>query len=158
MVTLATRCGVLAELARIAGDDDYAVDLEQSIALVAYTAPDYGDLAFSTMSMLEANRAWIVANVAAGEVAAAPWRRLCHGLAVIEDEAADLAARERLDALLAENVDSVRARIASHARAMCCRKCGSTDISTEMSQTRGGDEGMTQFNTCQSCGEGWSVR
>jgi DNA-directed RNA polymerase subunit M/transcription elongation factor TFIIS len=36
-----------------------------------------------------------------------------------------------------------------------CAKCGSKKVKTVLKQTRRADEGITEFNTCLSCGFSW---
>jgi DNA-directed RNA polymerase subunit M/transcription elongation factor TFIIS len=38
-----------------------------------------------------------------------------------------------------------------------CRKCKSTNVNFNQKQTRAGDEGMTSFCTCKSCGATWKM-
>lgn len=38
---------------------------------------------------------------------------------------------------------------------LMCIKCKSTKTMTNLVQTRGADEPMTEFNTCFNCGKTW---
>lgn len=45
-----------------------------------------------------------------------------------------------------------------NAGMLTCRSCKSTDVSWETKQDRSGDEGMSAYCTCKTCGVNWRIR
>ena len=60
--------------------------------------------------------------------------------------------RERNQAILKEASAST-----SSLSLMTCRKCKKSDIVFQQKQTRGADEAMTVFCTCNTCGHRWKM-
>lgn len=156
MVSVDARIPVLAELGRLVENERYAVQTEQAILIAAegdrYV---YSELAYATISRMRANGRWITDHVTAAEVHHRPWRELCTGLQVIADEEADKQRAFDFRALIAQNVDSVRA--VTKGEAVICRKCGSSEVAIVLRQTRSADEGMSGFASCRRCGKRWKL-
>jgi DNA-directed RNA polymerase subunit M/transcription elongation factor TFIIS len=156
MVTIDRRLPVVIELARIVESKRYAIQAEQALLLAAegdhYI---YSEMAYAMIARLRANARWIVSNVPASEVHQRPWRELCTGMQVISDEEADKQRATDFRALLAQNVDSVRA--VTKGEAVVCRKCGSSEVAIVLRQTRSADEGMSGFASCRRCGKRWKL-
>ena len=155
MTAVEARVPVLAELMRLV-PGRYAVQAEQVMVVAAEGDPyAYSEMTSATIARLRANAAWISAHVPAGEVHERPWRELCTGLQVMADEEADKQRASDFRALLAQNVDSVRA--VTKGEAVVCRKCGSSEVAVVLRQTRSADEGMSGFASCRRCGKRWKL-
>ena len=59
----------------------------------------------------------------------------------------------RFEQIIQENYDKVNRE--KYRTTLKCKRCGSSDISWEQKQTRGADEAMTVFCTCNKCSQRW---
>lgn len=76
---------------------------------------------------------------------------------LIEDiERENRENRERFDQIVQEKYQLVNK--ASYKTTLRCRRCGSGDVQCDQKQTRGADESMTVFATCNKCSNRWTMR
>ena len=65
-------------------------------------------------------------------------------------------SRERFDQIVLEKYELVNRD--NYKTTLRCRRCGSGDVQCDQKQTRGADEAMTVFATCQKCNQRWTMR
>lgn len=136
----------------------YAVDVEHEIHVANISDPyEYRLAMYDALSKLQANGEWLVKNVPASKIPTTSWRTKCTGLKVMAIETETAAQAAAFRDLLRQNVDSVRANTKTGTETVKCNKCGSTNVSILLRQTRSADEGMSSFATCQECGSRWKL-
>lgn len=81
---------------------------------------------------------------------------MAKGTIVEEIEREAIEQRMRFDQIIEEKYEKVNR--ASCRTALRCRRCGSGDVTCEQKQTRGADESMTVFCTCNKCSNRWTMR
>ena len=62
----------------------------------------------------------------------------------------------RFNQMLQEKYDTINQE--QYKTTLKCRRCGSADVTWQQKQTRGADEAMTCFCTCNKCGNRWTMR
>ena len=65
---------------------------------------------------------------------------------------------ERSLKLLYDKVEEGSVASMKQDAAITCKKCGSSEITMAMAQTRSADEGATVFFTCMRCNQKWKVQ
>lgn len=81
---------------------------------------------------------------------------MARGTIVEEIEREIRESRERFDQIVQEKYELVNRD--TYKATLRCRRCGSGDVQCDQKQTRGADEAMTVFATCQKCNNRWTMR
>lgn len=81
---------------------------------------------------------------------------MASGTLIEEVERESHERRLRLEQIIQEKYDELDKH--SFRTTLKCRRCGSADIAWEQKQTRGADEAMTVFCTCNKCRNRWTMR
>lgn len=81
---------------------------------------------------------------------------MARGTIIEEIETEIRESRERFDQIVQEKYDLVNRD--TYKTTLRCRRCGSGDVQCDQKQTRGADEAMTVFATCQKCNNRWTMR
>lgn len=76
---------------------------------------------------------------------------------IIEDIAREShEQRLKFEQIMQEKYDRINEQ--SYRTTLKCRRCGSSDVTWEQKQTRGADEAMTVFCTCNKCKNRWTMK
>lgn len=135
--------------------DDWAAarEIEAACHWAAGSRALYRDKVLQIAHNLEANPS-LLAHGAALSVMSD--ERMAQGT-IVEDIANQAQQRrERFDKYMEVKYELMND--ASLRSTLQCRRCGCADVSWEQKQTRGADEAMTVFCTCNKCQNRWKMR
>lgn len=152
-VAPALRMKALRLIAEVQEDWRIARDIEASIHASSGACSAYKNSIQRIVFNIKQNPALLRRGV---EVVLLTDEEMARGT-IIEEIAREIReSRERFDQIVQEKYELVNQD--SYKATLRCRRCGSGDVQCDQKQTRGADEAMTVFATCQKCNNRWTMR
>jgi DNA-directed RNA polymerase subunit M/transcription elongation factor TFIIS len=153
MITTDVRLNTVGYIHKITNNWKYSVEIDREIYIYSGRVKcDYVDKAKQIIFNISTNRKLVGINPR--YLVAMDNSDLAKG-SILERVQEQQKAREYyFSHLLKSKMDQIDT---SNSCILKCRSCGSSDISWQQKQTRGADEAMTIFCTCNTCKNRWKM-
>lgn len=134
-------------------DWNLARDIEMAAHAISTSSSMYADKMHQVISNLHFNPSLKEQGV---DIVLMDDREMAKGTIIEDIENESLQKQQRFEHILQEKYECVNRE--STRATLRCGRCGSADVQVEQKQTRGADEAMTVFCTCQKCRKRWTMR